>query len=109
MVFRCASEWKSLGEFPHHKLNVTGLEFSKDGRFLISVSRDRTWALWEVTVMDSSVAKVEKKSRACISVLETGSSHTRALWVGTWDPNCNFFATGARDKKLMMWKPKDSE
>lgn len=42
-----------------------------------------------------------------MEVLNTGNLHTRALWVGTWAPSGNYFVTGARDKKLVIWKQKD--
>jgi len=74
------------------------MEFSNDGKKLLSVSRDRTWAVWNVLKNDSSNYFIE--------VLSTGSLHTRALWVGTWAPSGDYFVTGARDKKLMVWRQK---
>jgi elongator complex protein 2 len=95
---RCSARWKNLGEFPFHKLNVTGMEFSNDGKKLLSVSRDRTWAVWKVFRKDDSNFAIE--------VLDSGNLHTRALWVGTWAPSGDYFVTGARDKKLILWKQK---
>ena len=75
------------------------MEFSPDGTRLLSVSRDRTWALWKVFQSETGHFSME--------VLETGGFHTRALWVGSWAPNSTFFVTGARDKKLVLWKSSE--
>ncbi|XP_021955875.1 probable elongator complex protein 2 [Folsomia candida] len=95
IILWCSKRWKNLGEFPHHKLNVTGMEFSPDGSRLLSVSRDRTWVVWKVMKTEADDFKIE--------MIDNGSIHTRALWVGTWSPRSNFFVTGARDKKLIIW------
>jgi len=87
-----------MGEFPFHKLNVTGMEFSPDGKRLLSVSRDRTWAVWKIFKPDENLIDFK------MDVLSTGNLHTRALWVGTWAPCGSYFVTGARDKKLVVWK-----
>ncbi len=78
------------------------MEFRGDGTGLLSVSRDRTWCLWRVF-------RVEETGLFSLQVQETGGFHTRALWVGTWAPKANFFVTGARDKKLVVWKSSESE
>lgn len=71
------------------------MEFSPDGSRLLSVSRDRTWVVWKVMKTEADDFKIE--------MIDNGSIHTRALWVGTWSPRSNFFVTGARDKKLIIW------
>lgn len=38
--------WRQLQALPCHTLTVTQMAFSPDGRFLLAVSRDRTWSLW---------------------------------------------------------------
>ena len=96
LICRSAESWKNLGEFRFHNLNVTDLEFSKQGDRLLSASRDRTWALWKV---------VNEGGNFSLKMTESGSFHTRALWVGTWAPTGSFFATGGRDKKLALWAP----
>ncbi|ODN06022.1 putative elongator complex protein 2 [Orchesella cincta] len=98
IILWCATRWKNIGEFPFHKLNVIGLEFSPDGKRLLSVSRDRTWAVWSIK---KDIGEIPSFS---MEVLQSGSSHTRALWVGTWSPCGKYFVTGARDKKLSVWK-----
>lgn len=39
--------WKQVGNLVAHTLTVTQLSFSNSGEWLLSVSRDRTWALFK--------------------------------------------------------------
>ncbi len=38
--------WRQVGQLSHHQLTVTQLVFSHSGHYLLSVSRDRTWAIY---------------------------------------------------------------
>lgn len=98
IILWCAEKWKNLGDFPFHKLNVTDMEFSPDGGKLLSVSRDRVWAVWNVCRPSGENEKFS------LQLIDSGNFHSRALWVGTWAPLGNFFVTGARDRKLAIWK-----
>lgn len=40
--------WKSLAQLSGHTLTVTQLEFSPDGSYLLSGSRDRSFSIWKV-------------------------------------------------------------
>lgn len=73
------------------------MEFTTDGSRLLSVSRDRTWAVWNV------IASESEKGGYLLKLIDSNGFHTRALWVGTWHPTGRYFATGARDKKLAVW------
>jgi len=82
-----------------HSLTVTQLSFSNSDKYLLSVSRDRSWAIFESTQdpLNSfkEVAKMEK-------------AQTRILWTCAWAPDYSFFATGSRDKTIKFWETKSA-
>lgn len=43
------SSWKQIQTLEGHALTVTHIEFSHDSRYLLTVSRDRTWILYTLT------------------------------------------------------------
>ncbi len=40
--------WKPIVRLALHQLTVVRMAFSNDGRYLLSVSRDRSWSLFEI-------------------------------------------------------------
>ncbi|OQR76540.1 putative elongator complex protein 2-like [Tropilaelaps mercedesae] len=101
--------WKVVQRLEHHQLTVTCIAFSNDGNRLITVSRDRTWALWEKPsqgIHDGNdyikVGQVDK----------TSSIHQRIIWGCAFGPENlqnndvqgRLFATCSRDKKVVVWK-----
>ncbi|CAF5196003.1 unnamed protein product, partial [Rotaria magnacalcarata] len=40
--------WKPVVRLVVHQLTVVRMVFSNDGRYLLSVSRDRSWSLFDV-------------------------------------------------------------
>ena len=42
--------WKQIATLYAHSLTVTQIAFSNDGQWLLTVSRDRTWALFHKNV-----------------------------------------------------------
>ena len=78
-----------------HNLTISSLEFSPDGKYLLAVSRDRQFSLWEVVNEDTAEFKlVELNTKA----------HSRILWDCSWLPVNNFFTTVSRDKQIKLWK-----
>ncbi|EEC12137.1 conserved hypothetical protein [Ixodes scapularis] len=75
--------WKELGRLAFHNLTITQMAFSPDDRYLLSVSRDRSW----------KVAHADKNT----------AIHQRIIWSCSWSHDCNYFATASRDKKVVMW------
>ncbi|KAH0549453.1 probable elongator complex protein 2 [Cotesia glomerata] len=90
--------WAQIGKLMSHRLTVTQLEFSPDGKYLLSVSRDRRWSLFEA---DSSGDNLSYNLVACSPAK---SLHTRIIWCCSWSHDSKYFATGSRDGKVGLWK-----
>ncbi|XP_071811428.1 elongator complex protein 2-like [Apostichopus japonicus] len=98
--------WRQVGELSAHSLTVTQLAFSHSGKFLLAVSRDRTWSLFE------AVQKQEEKSHLYQKVACTDRKtglHTRIIWSCSWAHNDQYFATSSRDKKVIIWGSHNDE
>lgn len=83
-----------------HSLTVTALCFSKDDRYLLSVARDRQWAVFErdVAVPESYLLKNSNPK-----------SHSRMVLDACWAPVSagRVFATAGRDKTVKIWSMED--
>lgn len=104
IVLWSTETWKEVAQLHGHTLTVTQMEFSNNGGFLLSVSRDRTWLLHRVSV---------EQNNTCSAVLFAKSvkstCHARIIWSVTWTHDDNYFCTGSRDKKIMFWKVNKTE
>lgn len=79
-----------------HSLTVTRLRFTQDDQYLLSVGRDRQWALFERDAAHSETYKVVKiKEKA----------HSRMILDAAWAPDFRgrMFATASRDKTVKIW------
>ncbi|EDO19176.1 hypothetical protein Kpol_1050p33 [Vanderwaltozyma polyspora DSM 70294] len=79
-----------------HNLTITRLEFSHDSKYLLSVCRDRQWAVWERNFEDNSFTLKYKNEKP----------HSRIIWDCVWLPEeyGNGFLTASRDKTVKLWK-----
>lgn len=81
-----------------HSLTITNLRFSSDDRFLLSVGRDRQWALFERNETD--------RFRFCF-FLSNPKGHSRMILASAWAPQRDnskrIFATAGRDKNIKIW------
>uniref|UniRef100_A0A8C6T1K0 Elongator complex protein 2 n=1 Tax=Neogobius melanostomus TaxID=47308 RepID=A0A8C6T1K0_9GOBI len=86
------SSWRQVQALSYHTLTVTQMAFSPDSRFLLAVSRDRTWSLWKRNsqIHFSLFAHTAKES----------AIHTRIIWSCDWSPDGAYFVTCSRDKKV---------
>lgn len=100
----------------HHSLTVTGIEFSQDDRYVLSVSRDRTWALWErkpETVPlpaqrgAPNLLRDESVGEPLFDLVHTSKAHTRIIWDCCWVhfavPGPYYFLTASRDRTVRLW------
>jgi len=90
------SSWKVVDQLSAHSLTVTQLCFSDTGKYLLSVSRDRTWAVHSRS--DDS----NKKYLFVQKTEKTNCIHSRIIWACDW-LNGDSFITVSRDKKAIVW------
>uniref|UniRef100_A0A0K8UIX6 Elongator complex protein 2 n=1 Tax=Bactrocera latifrons TaxID=174628 RepID=A0A0K8UIX6_BACLA len=100
--------WKQIQKLAAHKLTVTQMRFSSNGRFLLSVSRDRTWALFEriedvSTTNNQPTYRLKQKSTTKMSV------HSRIICTCDWSHDSKYFLTGGRDAVLGVWTQVNGE
>jgi elongator complex protein 2 len=74
-----------------HNLTVTGLQWSPDDKYLLSVSRDRMWTLFE------------RQGQAFHVIASNG--HSRMIMGCSWAPldGGRVFATAGRDRNVKIW------
>ncbi|XP_071102192.1 elongator complex protein 2-like [Haliotis cracherodii] len=87
------STWRQIGSLEGATLTVTQMAFSPSGQYLLAVSRDRTWSLYQQTGETwERVSSVDKKT-----------SHSRIIWACCWTHDDQYYITVSRDKKAMVW------
>lgn len=94
--------WKQIQKLPSHQLTVTQMRFSPNNKWLLSVSRDRRWTLFEhnaehVDCIYKQIASSDKKN----------GIHGRIIWTCDWTHDSKYFATGSRDGKVVAWQRND--
>lgn len=86
--------WSQVQQLVHHQLTVTQMEFSPNDKYLLSVSRDRRWALFQTTDGGYELIAASFKK---------DNPHSRIIWCCAWTQDSNYFATGSRDGKVVIW------
>ncbi|GAB0135623.1 hypothetical protein EsDP_00003954 [Epichloe bromicola] len=84
-----------------HSLTATRLRFSSDDQYLLSVGRDRQWAVFERHTSED----------AMYTLLQSNpKGHSRMILDAAWAP-CKppLFATAGRDKQVRLWSSTASE
>ncbi|KAH9443091.1 hypothetical protein MJO28_014429 [Puccinia striiformis f. sp. tritici] len=83
------------GVLEAHQLTVTRLVFNSDASKLLSVSRDRSWTIWNKSPSSDGFVIDQRMEKA----------HARVIWDACWAtiPSINMFVTGSRDKSVKTW------
>lgn len=84
--------WKCINTLRGHSQSVTGLAISPDGRFLASVSWDRTLRIWSVAD-GTSIDSVSRHDRGLLAV-----SFAQEL-----ASNFYYLVTGGFDQRINLW------
>jgi elongator complex protein 2 len=83
-----------------HSLTVTSLQFSPDDKYLLSVGRDRQWAVWERSQEPGRYALKHSNPKG----------HSRMILNCAWTPlEQPTFLTAGRDKSVKVWQITDTE
>ncbi|OCK85685.1 RNA polymeras-like protein II Elongator subunit [Lepidopterella palustris CBS 459.81] len=91
-------EWREIGPpLRAHSLTVTSLEFSEDDHYLLSVGRDRQWAVFQRKTGSVTEYKLAASNP---------KGHSRMILDGSWAPTepGRIFATAGRDKAVRIWQ-----
>lgn len=94
-----SSTWKQQQQLQGHNLTVTQLKFSPNEKYLLSVSRDRKWCLFENHKLNEGGHDFQLKQ-----ILEKKNIHSRIIWTCDWSHDSELFVTGSRDGKVIVWK-----
>ncbi|KAG2417214.1 hypothetical protein HFD88_008433 [Aspergillus terreus] len=80
-----------------HTLTITSLCFSDDDKYLLSVGRDRQWALFCRSDEEPSTFKL---------LTSNPKGHSRMILDAAWAPGTETpsFATAGRDKSVKLWQ-----
>uniref|UniRef100_A0A2K5NCR8 Elongator complex protein 2 n=1 Tax=Cercocebus atys TaxID=9531 RepID=A0A2K5NCR8_CERAT len=100
------TSWKQVQNLVFHSLTVTQMAFSPNDKFLLAVSRDRTWSLWKK--QDTVSPEFEPVFSLFAFTNKITSVHSRIIWSCDWSPDSKYFFTGSRDKKVVVWGECDS-
>ncbi|XP_054439516.1 elongator complex protein 2 isoform X3 [Pteronotus mesoamericanus] len=100
------TSWKQVQNLVFHSLTVTQMAFSPNDKFLLAVSRDRTWSLWKK--QDTISPELDPIFSLFAFTNKVTAVHSRIIWSCDWSPDSKFFFTGSRDKKVVVWGECDS-
>ncbi|XP_071540160.1 elongator complex protein 2 [Panulirus ornatus] len=97
--------WHKLDVLFKHRLTVTQMAFSPDDKYLLSVSRDRTWTVFKRETVENGAGFTYRESDFSS---KKDTMHSRVIWSCAWLPDSHHFVTASRDKTVALWGLKDN-
>lgn len=97
------NKYRKVATIEHHSLTVTRIRFSPDDKYLLSVSRDRTWCLSE----RNSSGQLRNAYEKLIGTVKSNAVHERIIWDCCWTYDSKYFMTVSRDKRAILWSVDD--
>lgn len=97
------SDWHEIRpSLAAHTLTIASLCFSDDDQYLLSVARDRQWALFSRSKEDPYTYE---------HFTSNPKGHSRMILDAAWAPGSDnlCFATAGRDKSVKLWQMKEGE
>lgn len=96
------SDWHEIRPpLAAHSLTITSLCFSGDDRYLLSVGRDRQWAVFQRNEQEPSLFSL---------LASNPKGHSRMVLDASWAPVTDdkaVFATAGRDKSAKLWRMEE--
>ncbi|KAJ6023279.1 uncharacterized protein N7446_013638 [Penicillium canescens] len=92
------SDWHEIKpSLTAHSLTITDLSFSDDDRYLLSVGRDRQWAIFQ---------RSDAEPTTYTKLTANPKGHSRMILGAAWGPvtKDHVFATSGRDKSVRIWQ-----
>lgn len=77
------------------------MKFSNSGKHLLSVSRDRSWKLFQKKNEDNHFEFIR-------GISSKNPYHTRIIWSCDWSHDDKYFVTVSRDKQACVWYGENS-
>jgi len=91
-------DWSCAAKLKAHTLTATALEYSPDGGYLLSASRDRSFALFRRNKEGA------EGPEPYALVIRRQKAHERIVWGVSWAPGgSGAFATCSRDRLVKLW------
>lgn len=101
--------WKQIQKLTSHQLTVTQMKFSPNNRWLLSVSRDRRWSLFERDKSNLDDGDAIYNYTLCATSNKKNGLHSRIIWTCDWTHDNEYFVTGSRDGKAVAWQRNDGD